>query len=49
MIISKIISSVPVIAQAEEFADVAKNVTKISNPYDASFSAVKLIKQNKTK
>ena len=43
MFISKILSAAPVLAQAEEFSEVAMNVTKISNPYDASFKAVQMI------
>ena len=39
----EILKSVPIIAQAKSFSELARNVTRVDNPIKASFSAVKLI------
>lgn len=38
-----IVKAAPVIAQARSFTDLAKNITKVSDPLNASLSATKLI------
>jgi len=39
----QIIASAPVIAQATSFSEAAKNFTQISDPFDASVQAIRLI------
>lgn len=41
--ITMLLKAAPVVAQARSFSDVAKNVTNISDPVNASFCAAKLI------
>jgi len=41
--ISKIFTSMPVVAQAKSFSELARNATNITNPIDASLAASKLI------
>jgi hypothetical protein len=41
--ISSLLKAAPVVAQARSFSELAKNVTNISDPVNASFSAAKLI------